>query len=239
MNFRMQEKINENTTKRALLSKVMLMTGITATMFLALISASPYLSILSLQQQEAEATSLSSSSFRLGQRILPPAYIIVDGKASKLQLDNNAQNGGEGTADYTRRPQGIVSFGERFGLLIPQFSGIFKNAQTASLTVCVDEECSNDDFQIDEELVNVRDTRYWFLQTHILDAPGGGHPDALGDGFTASEVGFKIFMWWDVGFTDGTEQTYLAIVHLRGDPCEEHGWDDHPRTNTQCVDLDA
>jgi hypothetical protein len=36
---------------------------------------------------------------------------------------------------------------------------------------------------------------------------------------------------------DGTEQTYLAIVHLQGDPCEEHGWDDHQTDNTKCVDL--
>jgi archaemetzincin len=33
---------------------------------------------------------------------------------------------------------------------------------------------------------------------------------------------------WQVFFTDGTDPTYLAIVHLQGDPCEEHGWDDHP-----------
>ena len=46
----------------------------------------------------------------------------------------------------------------------------------------------------------------------------------MGDGFTASDVGFKIPLLWTVSFTDGTEQTYLAIVHLKGDPCEEHGW---------------
>ncbi|MDQ3853187.1 MAG: hypothetical protein M3299_10175 [Thermoproteota archaeon] len=234
----MQGKINKNAKKGALLSRVTLVTGITTTMFLALLSTSPYLSILSLQQQEAEA-SILSSSFRLGQRVLPPAYIIVDGKASRLQLDNNPLNDGQGIADYTRRLQGTISFGERFGLLIPQPLGIFKDAQRATLTVCSDEECTNDDFHIDKELVNARDTRYWYLETHIIDAPGGGHPDALGDGFTASEVGFKIFMWWDVGFTDGTEQTYLAIVHLRGDPCEEHGWDYSLTTNTKCVDLDV
>jgi hypothetical protein len=27
---------------------------------------------------------------------------------------------------------------------------------------------------------------------------------------------------WQVFFTDGTDPTYLAIVHLQGDPCEEH-----------------
>jgi hypothetical protein len=35
----------------------MLASGITAMMFLALVSASPFSSILSLQQQQAEATS--------------------------------------------------------------------------------------------------------------------------------------------------------------------------------------
>ena len=67
---------------------------------------------------------------------------------------------------------------------------------------------------------------------------GGGQPDALGEGFTASGAGFKIFLWQQVSFTDGTEQTYLAIVHLQGDPCEEHGWDDHQTDNTKCVDFD-
>jgi hypothetical protein len=38
----------------------------------------------------------------------------------------------------------------------------------------------------------------------------------------ASEVGFKIFLWWQVFFTDGTDQTYLAIAHLQGNQCEEH-----------------
>jgi hypothetical protein len=42
--------------------------------------------------------------------------------------------------------------------------------------------------------VNVRDTILSYLETHIIDAPGGGHPDALGDGFTASKVDFKIFL---------------------------------------------
>jgi hypothetical protein len=81
--------------------------------------------------------------------------------------------------------------------------------------------------------VNTRDTRFLFQQTYAINAPNG-----VGDGFTASDVGFKIFLLWTVSFTDGTEQTYLAIVHLKGDPCEEHGWDYHQNTNTTCVDFD-
>jgi hypothetical protein len=47
------------------------------------------------------------------------------------------------------------------------------------------------------------------------------------------------YFYGEVSFTDGTDQTYLAIVHLQGDPCEEHGWDYHASTNKKCVDLDA
>ena len=101
------------------------------------------------------------------------------------------------------------------------------------MTVCSDEECSNDDFHIPKELVNVRDGRYLYLETHIINNPG-----AVGDGFTPSDVGFKVFMWWNVGFSDGTGQTYLAIVHLKGDPCEEHGWS-YSRGGTTCVDPNA
>jgi hypothetical protein len=67
-----------------------------------------------------------------------------------------------------------------------------------------------------------------------LDTPGD-----VGDGYAASEIGFTIFLWWEVHFTDGSDQTYLAIVHLQGDECKEHGWDDHPTDDTECVDLDA
>ena len=101
--------------------------------------------------------------------------------------------------------------------------------QSASLMVCGDEVC-NDDFHIGQELVNTRDTRFLYLQTYAINAPNG-----VGDGFTASDVGFKIGLLWTVSFTDGTEQTYLAIVHLKGDPCEEHGWV-YSRGGTTCVD---
>ena len=104
--------------------------------------------------------------------------------------------------------------------------------QSASLMVCGD-EVYNDDFHIRQELVNTRDTRFLYQQTYAINAPG-----AVGDGFTASDIGFKIFLLWTVSFTDGTDQTYLAIVHLKGDPCEEHGWGYHQNTNTKCVDFD-
>lgn len=209
-----------------------MISGITAMMFLVLVSASPSSSLLLQSQQQAEATAYGLASQRL-----PPAYIVVDGKASILQLENGDPFGEDSTADYSRPAQGTISFGERFQLVVPQFPRIFKDVQSADLMVCA--EVCNDDFNIHQELVNTRDTRFLFLQTHILDAPRGGHPDALGDGFTASEVGFNIFLFWTVSFTDGTEQTYLAIVHLQGDPCEEHGWDDDPNDDTSCVDLDA
>ena len=35
--------------------------------------------------------------------------------------------------------------------------------------------------------------------------------NGVGDGFTASGVGFKISMSCIVSFTDGTEQTYLSL----------------------------
>ena len=92
-----------------------------------------------------------------------------------------------------------------------------------------DEVC-NDDFHVRQELANTRDTRFLYLQTHAINAPNG-----VGDGFTTSDVGFKIFLFWTVGFADGTEKIYLAIVHLKGDPCEEHGWV-YSRSDTTCVD---
>lgn len=38
-------------------------------------------------------------------------------------------------ANHERSPQGTISSGERFGLLIPQFPGIFKEVQSARLYV--------------------------------------------------------------------------------------------------------
>jgi hypothetical protein len=101
--------------------------------------------------------------------------------------------------------------------------------QSASLMVCGDEVC-NDDFHIRQELVNTRDARLLYIQTHVINAP-----NAVDDGFTASDVGFKMPLLWTVSFTDGTEQTYLAIVRLKGDSCEEHRWV-YSRGGTTCVD---
>lgn len=95
--------------------------------------------------------------------------------------------------------------------------------------VCGD-EVYNDDFHIRQELVNTRDTRFLYLQTYAINAPNG-----VSDGFTASDAGFKIFLFWTLLFTDGTEQAYLALVHLKGDPCEEHGRV-YSRCGTTCVD---
>jgi hypothetical protein len=217
-----------NTTKRALLSRMTLVTALT--MMMMFLSLAPPSSILSLQQQQqAEATVAAG----LGQNRILPAYIVVDGKASTLQLENGDPTSGDATADYTRPAQGTISFGERFQLLVPQFPRLFKDAQSAELTICGDESCATDDFHVRHELVNVRDTRFLYVETHLMDNPG-----AVGDGFTASEVGFKIPLLWTVSFTDGTEQTYLAIVHLQGDPCEEHGWT-YSRSGTICVDPNA
>jgi hypothetical protein len=157
----------------------MSVTAITVMMFLVLVTSSSSL----ILQQQAQATA-----YGLGDPRLSPAYIIIDGAASKLQLDNPPLSE-DGIADYSRPPQGTISFGERFGLLIPQFPGILKDAESARLTVCFDEGCANDDFHFSKELVNVRDTRFVYVETHRIDAPG-----AVGDGFTASNVGFKIFL---------------------------------------------
>jgi hypothetical protein len=196
-----------------------------------LVSASFSTTILSfqlpLQQQQAEASTYGL----VGSARLPPAYIIVDSKASRLQLENGVPGNEGTTADYSRPVQGTISFGEHFQFLLPQFPGVLKDVQSASLEVCGDEVC-NDDFHIRQALVNTKDTRLTYLQTYVINAPRG-----VGDGFTASDVGFKIFLFWHVSFTDGTDQRYMAIVHLKGDPCEENGWD-YSRGGTACVDLD-
>ena len=166
-----------------------------------------------------------------GNRI-PSAYITIDDGFSQLQLEND-NSSTDRIADYDIESQGTISFGEQFMLLVPQTTGVLKNAESADLTVCYDEDCSNDDFWITRELIDVNDEESLYIETHVIDAP-----DEVGDGFTASEEGFEIFMWWTVSFTDGTDQTYLAIVHLKGGPCEEPGGDYHRNTNTKCLDFD-
>ncbi|HKI09821.1 MAG TPA: hypothetical protein VKA09_15605 [Nitrososphaeraceae archaeon] len=167
---------------------------------------------------------------------IPPAYIAIDGELSELQLENGPSGDDDSIADYDRDPQGTLSFGEHFSLLVPQGSGVL-NVESAQLSVNDDVANQNDYLQTDIELVDSGDDRYLYFQTYLNDVPGGGDPDALGDGYTANENGFEIFLWWTVSFTDGTDQTYLAIVHLQGDECEEHGWDDG--SDTTCVDFDA
>jgi hypothetical protein len=169
---------------------------------------------------------------------IPSAYIEIDGELSELQLENGPSGNDDSIADYDIDPQGRLSFGEEFSLLVPQGSGIL-NVESAQLSVNDDEENSNDYLHTDIELADEGDDRDEYFQTYLNAIPGGGDPDALGDGYTASEIGFEIFLWWTVSFTDGTEQTYLAVVHLEGDECEEHGWDDHPNDDTTCVDFDA
>lgn len=166
----------------------------------------------------------------VGDRI-PSAYIAIDGGLSELQLENDNSTT-DRIADYDIEPQGTISFGEQFMLLVPQTTDVLKNAESADLTVCYDEDCSNDDFLITREVLDVDDEEFMYLETHVIDAP-----DEVGDGFTASEEGFEIFMWWTVSFTDGTDQTYLAVVHLEGDDCEEHGWVEST-DGTSCVDPD-
>jgi hypothetical protein len=167
---------------------------------------------------------------------IPPAYIAIDGELSELQLENGPSGNDDSIADYDIDPQGTLSFGEHFSLLVPQGPGVL-NVESAQLSVNDDELNQNDYLQTDIELVDSGDDTYLYFQTYLNAIPGGGDPDALGDGYTANENGFEIFLWWTVSFTDGTEQTYLAIVHLQGDECEEHGWDDG--SDTTCVDFDA
>jgi hypothetical protein len=96
-------------------------------------------------------------------------------------------------ADYGRAPQGTISFGERFRLLVPQLPGVFKDVESARLSVNDDVFNENDYLQTDIELVNVRDTSFLYIETYLNSVPGRGDPDALGDGYTASEIGFRIF----------------------------------------------
>jgi hypothetical protein len=174
---------------------------------------------------------------RSGGRI-PSAYIGIDGKLSKLQLEHEPMSQ-DRVGYYDRRPQGTISFGDHFRLIIPQTPSKFKKVESARLWVNDDIYNENDYLQIDIELVNVIDGRFSYIETYLNGIPSGGNPNALGDGYTANEKGFKIFLWWEVHFTDGTDQTYLAIVRLRGDKCEKYGWDNHPTDNTRCIDLDA
>jgi hypothetical protein len=160
----------------------------------------------------------------------PPGYIAVDGELSELQLETGFSPSSNRIADYTIDPQGTLSFGEHFSLLLPQAPGVLKNAESSELPVCFDPDCNNDDLVLNIDVVDVNDQEFLYVETYLNEVP-----DSLGDGFTANEVGFPIYMWWTVEFTDGTDQTYVAIVHLEGDPCEENGWLESS-SGTRCFD---
>lgn len=168
---------------------------------------------------------------RTGGRV-PSAYIVIKNKLSKLQLEHEPMSQ-DRVAKYNTTPDGTISFGEHFRLLIPQTPGIFKDVESAGLWVNNDIYNENDYLHTHIDPVNVRDARFSYVETYL-----NGVPQGLGDGYTANEKGFKIFLWWQVSFTDGTDQTYLALIHLQGDPCKEHGWDNDPSTDTRCVELD-
>jgi len=178
--------------------------------------APPYV-LSSAQEAFAEGKNHDKKQNGEGNEI-PPGYITIDGEVSELQFEVGPFPENP-IADYTIESQGTLSFDEHFSLILPQAAGVLKNAESSRLLICVDPDCIDDYLVIDRELVNVNDEEFLYVETYLNKLP-----DDLGDGYTANEEGFEIYMWWTVEFTDGTDQTYVAIVHLQGDPCEEHGW---------------
>ncbi|MDQ3884065.1 MAG: hypothetical protein M3239_01300, partial [Thermoproteota archaeon] len=156
-------------------SKVMVIPIVTIMMVLVLTSFSTT-SIFSFQLQPQQADAAYGL---VGSARVPPAYIIVDGKASRLQLEKEPFRVNEENrlADYSRPPQGTISFGERFSLFVPQVPGIIKDVKGAFLWVNNDEANAQDDFHIAKKLVNIKDTRYSYTETYVIDAP-----PAVGDG---------------------------------------------------------
>jgi hypothetical protein len=71
-------------------------------------------------------------------------------------------------ANYDRVAQGTISSGKRFGLLIPQFLGIFKDVRSVRLFVNDDVSNENDDFHTDIDRILIRDTRYFYLETYLM-----------------------------------------------------------------------
>ena len=200
----------KNNTSRKIATLTVVAMGIISLL------APPYL-LSTGQEAFAEVKNHDKNQNGEGNEI-PPGYITIDGEVSELQfeVEPSPQNP---IADYTIESQGTLSFDEHFSLLLPQAAGVLKNAESSRLLICFDPGCGNDDLVIDRELVNVNDEEFLYVETYLNRLP-----DDLGDGFTANEEGFEIYMWWTVEFTDGTDQTYVAIVHLQGDDCEEHGW---------------
>jgi len=93
--------------------------------------ASPYM----LSAQEAFAHGKNDDKNKNGNgNEIPPAYIAIDGELSELQLETGVAPGDNGIADYDIDPQGTISFGERFSLLVPQAPGVLKQVDSAELT---------------------------------------------------------------------------------------------------------
>jgi hypothetical protein len=121
---------------------------------------------------------------------IPPGYIAIDGELSELQLETGFSPSSNRIADYTIDPQGTLSFGEHFSLLLPQAPGVLKNAESSELPICFDPDCNNDDLVLNIDVVNVDDQEFLYVEAYLNEVP-----DSLGDGFTANEVGFPIYMW--------------------------------------------
>jgi hypothetical protein len=200
----------------------MLVSGITIMIFLVLVFPSSVLPFQQHQLQQAEAVSIpfsfpSPSSLL---PIVPPAYILVGDKILKLQLENStfADDTDKRIADYGKPPQGAISFGEHFTLLVPQLSYVFKNVKSTILWINTDSANANDNSHVYMQRLMAKDTRTLYLETYIISAP-----DGVGDGFTGGDKGLKVFLRWDVSFTDGTDQTYVAILILKGDHTRSTG----------------
>ena len=106
-----------------------------------------------------------------------------------------------------------------FVWIAPQTPSKFKEVESAKLWVNDDIYNENDYLQIDIELVNVIHGKFSYTEIYLNDLPQG-----LGDGYTANEKGLRVLFVVDISFRDGTDQTYLAIVHLKGDPCKGISW---------------
>ena len=81
MTVRLQDnKITETKERTPTVSRIVTVNSITTMMFLVLVSSASPSSSLFLQPQQAEATAYGLEL----QRGVPLAYIVIDGKASRL-----------------------------------------------------------------------------------------------------------------------------------------------------------
>ena len=110
------------------------------------------------------------------QKGYPTAYIAIDGELSELQLENGPFSDEDSIADYDKDPQGTLSFGEHFSLLVPQAPGNLKDVESAQLYVNDDVLNQNDYLQTDIELVDTSDSRYLYFETYLNDVQGGRRP---------------------------------------------------------------